>query len=90
MLFKNISDTYSIYLVNKDELMRKDLSIYNRLRDGIIIYDDCVYRDTYDDEISLGVVDCKQETILEYSKYFDYILKEYGRKVERGGEKDEF
>lgn len=90
ILFKNVCDTYSIYLVNKDELIRKDGDIYNRLRDGIIIYDDCVYRDTYDDEISLGVVDCKQETIDEYNKYFDYILNQYGRKVELGGGKNEF
>lgn len=90
ILFKNISDTYSIYLVDKDELMKNDFNIYNRLRDGIIVYNDCVYRDTYDDEISLGVVDCKKESIEEYNKYFDYILKQYGHKVNVGSDVDEF
>lgn len=90
ILFKNISDTYSIYLVDKDELMNNDLSIYNRLRDGIIVYNDCVYRDTYDDEKSLGVVDCKKETIEEYDKYFDYVLEKYGHKVNMESDVDEF
>lgn len=90
VLFKNISDTYLIYLIDKKEIMSKDLNIYNRLRDGIIIYNDCVYRDTYDDEISLGVVDCKRESIDEYNNYFDYILKEYGKKINMESDVDEF
>lgn len=90
VLFKNVSDIYSIYLVDKDALMKRDLSIYNRLRDGVIVYNDCVYRDTYDDEISLGIVDCKKESIEEYDRYFDYILKEYGHKVSMESDVDEF
>lgn len=90
ILFKNVSDTYSIYLVDKEEFMKRDVDIYNRLRDGIIIYSDCVYRDTYDDEISLGVVDCKTESIDEYNKDFDYILKQYGHKVNVESDVDEF
>lgn len=84
-LLNNISDTYNIYFVDKNAFMANDLDIYNRLIDGIIIYEDCVYQDTYSDEISLGFVDCKEETIKKYNDYFDYVLEKYGQKISVGG-----
>lgn len=81
MLVKNISPTYQIYLVNRRKLEEEEPEIFSKLLDGITIYDDCVYRDTYDDEFSLGFVDCNQKTIDEYNKYFDYIMDKYGDKV---------
>lgn len=82
-LVNNISDNYTIYLVDKDEIMKNDLDVYNKLLDGIIVYEHCVYRDTYDDEYSLGIVDCKQETVAEYSKYLTYVIEKYGKKMRR-------
>ncbi len=84
-LLNNISNTYNIYFVDKNAFMANDLDIYNRLVDGIIVYEDCVYQDTYSDEISLGFVDCKEETIKKYNEYFDYVLEKYGQKISIGG-----
>lgn len=61
-----------------------------RLLDGIIIYEDCVYRDTYKDENSLGYVDCNQKTIDEYNKYFDYIMNKYGYRISTESDLNEF
>lgn len=87
-LLNNISDTYAVYLVHKDEIMKDDCELLNKLTDGVIIYEHCVYRDTYYDEFSLGVVDCKKEVVQEYNEYFDYILKKYGKKLKADGELD--
>ena len=81
LLLKNISDTYKIYIVNRDELKEEEPFIYNKLLDGVAIYDDCVYIDTYDDEYSLGKVDCNMSTIVEYNKYFDYVVDKYGVRI---------
>ena len=67
--------------MNRRKLEEEEPEIFSKLLDGITIYDDCVYRDTYDDEFSLGFVDCNQKTIDEYNKYFDYIMDKYGDKV---------
>ena len=55
--------------------------MYNKLLDGVAIYDDSVYIDTYDDEYSLGKVDCNKSTIDEYNKYFDYVVDKYGTRI---------
>lgn len=89
-LLKNISSTYSIYLIDKNKLEEKNPSIMEKVLDGICIYDDCIYRDTYDDEISLGYVDCNQTVIEEYHHYFDELKKEYGYKISSEGDMDEF
>ena len=86
LLIKNISSTYRFYLIDKDKLLSNDKDLVTKLTDGIALYNDCVYRDTYDDEFSLGYVDCNADTILEYNKYFDYIVNRYG--VEIKGERD--
>ena len=36
----------------------------------IYIYDDCVYKDTFDDELSLGIVDCKLESVHTYNEIY--------------------
>lgn len=77
LLIQNISSTYKFYLINKDKLLESDKDLALKLMDGITIYNDCVYRDTYDDEFSLGYVDCNIGTIEEYNKYFDYLIREY-------------
>lgn len=90
VLIKNISETHKIYLIKKDDFIKNDLELYNRLLDGVIIYDDCVYKDTYSDEISLGIVLCKKEDVEEYNKAFDYILDKYGYKLNSESDIDEF
>lgn len=90
LLLKNICDTFILYLIDKNFLMQKEPTIYEKILDGIAIYKDCVYRDTYKDELSLGYVDCKQETINEYNKYFEYLITNYGYKINTEDDFDEF
>lgn len=90
LLVKNISKTYRLYLIDKDKLILKDKDIANKLMDGIAIYNDCVYRDTYDNEFSLGYVDCNESTIKEYNDYFDYILDNYSMEIKVESDLNEF
>ncbi len=90
LLIKNISSTYKFYLIDKDKLLANDKHLVTKLRDGIAIYNDCVYRDTYDNEFSLGYVDCNASTIEEYNKYFDYILNKYGVEIKAESDLNEF
>lgn len=90
LLVKNISSTYQFYLVDKDKLLEDDKDLVTQLKDGITIYPDCVYRDTYDDETSLGYVDCNTDTIIKYNEYFDYILHKYGFKINTESDFNEF
>lgn len=90
LLIKNICSTYKLYLIDKDELFENDKDLMIKLRDGIAIYNDCVYRDTYDNEFSLGYVDCNESTVKEYNEYFDYILDKYGVEIKTGSDLNEF
>lgn len=90
ILVKNISDTYQIYLIDKEKLKANEADIYEEFLDGVAIYQDCVYRDTYSDELSLGYVDCTKKTYERYVHNFDYALKEYGKLIESAGDLDEF
>lgn len=90
LLIKNISSTYKFYLIDKDKILENDAYLLSKLNDGIAIYNDCVYRDTYDDEFSLGYVDCNASTIEEYNKYFDYILNKYGVEIKAESDLNEF
>ncbi len=90
LLIKNICSTYKVYLIDKNKLLVNDNELALKLMDGIIIYNDCVYKDTYDDELSLGYVDCSESTIKEYNKYFDYILKEYCVEIKSESDLHEF
>lgn len=90
LLIKNISPTYRFYLIDKERLVENDSDLMSKLKDGIAIYNDCVYRDTYDDEISLGFVDCNTCVINEYNEYFDYIVKKYGVEIKKESDLDEF
>lgn len=90
LLIKNISSTYKIYLIDKDKLLENDSNLVAELKDGITIYNDCIYRDTYDDEMSLGYVDCNTYSIEKYNKYFDYILNKYGFEIKLESDLNEF
>ncbi len=90
LLIKNISSTYKVYLIDKDRLFLDDKAIFLKLMDGVAIYNDCIYRDTYDNEISLGYVDCNENTIKEYNRYFDYILSRYGIEIKTERDLNEF
>lgn len=90
LLIKNISATYKIFFINKEVALENDHEIISKLMDGIVIYDDCIYRDTYDNEFSLGFVDCKKKTINEYNEYFDDILEKYGKEIKTERDVDEF
>lgn len=89
-LLKNISSTYSIYLIDRKELEVENAYLLEEVLDGICIYDDCIYRDTYDDEISLGYVDCNQEVIDCYNRYFDELMDKYGYKIGSESDMNEF
>lgn len=90
LLIKNISSNYRFYLIDKNKLLANDEELVSKLKDGIAIYNDCIYRDTYDDEFSLGYVDCNQGTIDEYNQYFDYLLNTYGTEIKRESDLHEF
>lgn len=89
LLVHNISSNYKIYVVDKDRLKNELKDIYEKTIYGIIIYQDCVYKDYLDNEYSLGYVDCKQETIDEYSKMFDTIVNKLGIEIKRESDLDE-
>ena len=86
LLLKNIRSNYQMYIIDRTSFIENDIDIYNKFLDGAIIYEDCVYIDTYDDEYSLGKVDCKDETIKEYNDYFNYIVKKYGTQIFEEGD----
>lgn len=90
LLLKHISDTYSLYLIDRKKLEKEEPTFLQKMLDGIVVYDDCVYRDTYQDEFSLGYVDCNQATIDEYNEIFDYIMNTYGYKVNSESDGNEF
>lgn len=90
LLIKNISSTYKFYLIDKDSISSDDTSVILKLMDGVAIYNDCIYRDTYDNEFSLGYVDCNDSTIEEYNNYFDFILEKYGKEIRTESDLDEF
>ncbi len=81
LLLANISPTYNIYLIDKENFQSKEKELMEKVLDGIIIYENCVYIDTYKDEFSLGYVDCNKNTLEEYNKIFTYIMNEYGYKI---------
>lgn len=83
VLLQNISESYQLYLIDKDEFKEKEPNIYEAFLDGMTIYEDCIYRDTYDDEISLGFVDCTKENYDKYCEIFDYAMNNYGSLLER-------
>lgn len=74
------------YFCDIDVLQRQEPQILDKIRDGINIYDDCVYRDTYKNELSLGYVDCKLETVKEYTELFNYLKEKYSILLVEGGE----
>lgn len=90
LLIKNISPTYRFYLIDKDKILENDKNLVTKLKDGVSIYNDCIYRDTYDDEFSLGYVDCNIDTIKQYNEYFDYILNKYGIEIKVESDLNEF
>ena len=74
------------YFCDIDVLQRQEPQILDKIRDGINIYDDCVYRDTYKNELSLGYVDCKLETVKEYTELYNYLKENYSILLAKGGE----
>lgn len=74
-MIKNISDTYKVYLLEEEKFKQIYKKHYEDTKYGAIIYDDCIYKDYLDNEISLGYVDCKQETIDKYKRVFEDIKK---------------
>lgn len=86
LLFRKSGDNVKTYFCDIDVLAKNEPELLKKIRDGIAIYDDCVYRDTFDSEFSLGVVDCKLESVKEYNEIFDYILDNYCTLLVKGGE----
>lgn len=85
-LLKNLSSTYNMYFIDKNIFTKEEPELLNKLLDGVIIYEDCVYNDTYNDEYSLGTVNCNKNVIDEYNKQFDYVLDKYGLKINSDGD----
>ena len=86
ILARKCGDNVKTYFCDIAVLEKKEPEILNRIRDGINIYSDCVYRDNYSSEISLGSVDCKLESVKEYNELFNYIKDNYSVSLVEGGE----
>ena len=82
----NCGENVKTYFCDIDVLQRQEPQILDKIRDGINIYDDCVYRDTYKNELSLGYVDCKLETVKEYIELYNYLKENYSILLAKGGE----
>ena len=86
LLARKCGENVKTYFCDIDVLQSKEPQILDRARDGINIYDDCVYRDTYKNELSLGYVDCKLETVKEYTELYNYLKENYSILLAKGGE----
>ena len=86
LLARKCGENVKTYFCDIDVLQNLEPQILDRARDGINIYDDCVYRDTYKNELSLGYVDCKLETVKEYTELFNYLKEKYSILLVEGGE----
>lgn len=86
MLARKCGENIKMYYCDINVLEEKEPELLNKIRDGLAIYDDCIYKDTFSSEFSLGIVDCKIESVNEYSDIFDYILDNYSVKLVEGGE----
>ena len=86
LLARECGENVKTYFCDIDVLQNLEPQILDRARDGINIYDDCVYRDTYKNELSLGYVDCKLETVKEYIELFNYLKEKYSILLVEGGE----
>ena len=86
LLARKCGENVKTYFCDIDVLQSLEPQILDRARDGINIYDDCVYRDTYKNELSLGYVDCKLETVKEYTELFNYLKEKYSILLVEGGE----
>lgn len=86
LLARKSGDNVKTYFCDVTILEEKEPDLLNKIRDGVNIYEDCVYRDTYDSEITLGVVDCKLESVKEYTDIFNYIVDNYSTLLVEGGE----
>ena len=86
LLARKCGENVKTYFCDIDVLQSLEPQILDRARDGINIYDDCVYRDTYKNELSLGYVDCKLETVKEYIELFNYLKEKYSILLVEGGE----
>ena len=90
ILVRKCGDNVKAYFCDINFLEKNEPEFLGKMRDGIAIYDDCVYRDTFDSEFSLGVVDCKLESVKEYTNIFNYIKEKYSVLIVEGGEYVEF
>ena len=86
LLARKCGENVKTYFCDIEVLQNLEPQILDRARDGINIYDDCVYRDTYKNELSLGYVDCKLETVKEYIELFNYLKEKYSILLVEGGE----
>ena len=85
ILTRKTGENVKTYFCDINILKGREPELFNKIKDGIAIYEDCVYKDTFDSEFSLGIVDCKLKSVKEYSDIFDYILSNYCVLLVEGG-----
>ena len=86
MLARKSGDNIKMYFCDINVLEEKEPRLLNMIRDGLAIYDDCIYKDTFSSEFSLGIVDCKLESVKIYTDIFNYIKENYCILLVEGGE----
>lgn len=89
-LVKNLSQNYKIYLIDKDKLEKDFPDVLEKIKYGIAVFDDCLYRDYLDNEISLGYVDCRPEVVDDYRKTYDFLIKTLGVEIKNEEDINEF
>ena len=59
------------------KLEEKEPKLLKIIGDGIVIYDDCVYKDDFSSGFCSGCIDCKKESIKKYNDMYDYLLDKH-------------
>lgn len=86
ILARKCGDNIKMYYCDINVLEHNAPALLNKIRDGLAIYNDCIYKDTFSSEFSLGIVDCKLESVEEYTEIFNYIRDNYSIPLVEGGE----
>ena len=77
ILLKKAGDNVKVYFCDVKKLEEKEPKLLKIIGDGIVIYDDCVYKDDFSSGFCFGCIDCKKESIKKYNDMYDYLLDKH-------------
>jgi hypothetical protein len=82
-LKKNISKTYRLFYIEREDIKKLSKRLDKLVGWGYIIFHDCVYMDYENNSRTLGYVDLKKKTRKEYMVAFDKLLS-MSRRITKG------